>query len=245
LRLSWLPQRIRKKQLIQMINIDRRNPVSYLAEYFNGLKLSDEIRIIAKVAAVRYVEQARFSLSLIRNNEQSTPAFSGLYSAGRISQITGWIDGDYYSEVSFPKSFSFSLSGSFDVTLFKILGALIPNGGSLMVSYSLFANESVIHKETKLSLDRGYPPVVSPLGYLLFTAGCGFSFKDWYYAEGGREGPEKLQGYKPANPKVERQQSKRILLSLQSFMQIKDTDALARSCKSRANLIIHSLAFPP
>jgi hypothetical protein len=127
------------------------------------------------------------------------------------------------------------------VTLFKILGALIPKGGSLMVSYSLFANESIIHRETKVSLDRGYPPVVSPLGYLLFTAGCGFSFKDWYYAEGGREGPEKLQGYKPANPEIERQQSKRMLQSLQAFMQNKDIDALARSCKLRANLIMGSL----
>jgi hypothetical protein len=119
---------------------------------------------------------------------------------------------------------------------------MIPEGGSLMLSYSLFTNESAIHRMTRLSLNRGYPPVVSPLGYLLFMAGCGYEFKDWYFAEGGREGPQKLQGYKPANSKIAKQQIEKILLVLESFMQNTDKDALTQECKSRASMIIRNLS---
>ncbi|MBI2855366.1 MAG: DUF1122 family protein, partial [Chloroflexi bacterium] len=43
----------------------------------------------------------------------------------------------------------------------------------------------------------GVPPVLTPLGHLLFQAGVGFHIKDWYFSEGGSEGPRKLQGFKP------------------------------------------------
>ena len=75
--------------------------------------------------------------------------------------------------------------------LFRALSGLVPPGGHLMVEYDSPAQRG---SERILTLD--YPPVTSPLGYLLFRAGCR-SFRDWYISEGGREGPRKLQGYKP------------------------------------------------
>jgi hypothetical protein len=76
--------------------------------------------------------------------------------------------------------------------LFALLAELIPPGGHMMVEY-----DSPQHALTVRSLARGVPPVATPLGALLLAAGCGASFKDWSIAEGGREGPRKLQGAKP------------------------------------------------
>jgi hypothetical protein len=77
--------------------------------------------------------------------------------------------------------------------LFRALSHLVPAGGHLFVEY-----ESPAQKESERILGLGYPPVTSPLGFLLFRVGCR-SFRDWYISEGGREGPRKLQGYKPLN----------------------------------------------
>jgi len=77
--------------------------------------------------------------------------------------------------------------------LFRALSTLVPAGGHLMVEY-----ESPAQKESERILGLDYPPVASPLGYLLFRVGCR-SFRDWYISEGGREGPRKLQGFKPLN----------------------------------------------
>ncbi len=77
--------------------------------------------------------------------------------------------------------------------LFRALSELAPAGGHLMVEY-----DSLAQKESERILGLDYPPVASPLGYLLFRVGCR-SFRDWYISEGGREGPRKLQGFKPLN----------------------------------------------
>ena len=77
--------------------------------------------------------------------------------------------------------------------LFQVLSGLVPPGGHLMVEY-----DSPAQKESERILGLDYPPVTSPLGYLLFRVGCR-SFRDWYISEGGREGPRKLQGFKPLN----------------------------------------------
>ena len=71
------------------------------------------------------------------------------------------------------------------------LGDAIPRGGHLMIEY-----EKVIWAETQHGLLVGIPPLATPLGALLYAVGCGDSFKDWYFPEGGQEGGRKLQGNK-------------------------------------------------
>lgn len=85
--------------------------------------------------------------------------------------------------------------------LFGLLSGLVPPGGHLMVEY-----ESPGQRESERILGLGYPPASSPLGYLLFGAGC-LSFRDWYIPEGGREGPRKLQGFKPLDESSARERS--------------------------------------
>jgi hypothetical protein len=77
--------------------------------------------------------------------------------------------------------------------LFQSLGQLIPPGGHLMVSYE---DSAPLHRGTDRALSAGVPPVLTPLGILLFMSGFRL-VKNWYLSEGGHEGPRKLWGEKP------------------------------------------------
>jgi hypothetical protein len=222
------------------------NPVQLLTEYFRHKEISPDFGVHVGVNAARFVEQAYFTIRLVeeRSGDLSVdPVFAGLFSAGRRSQtIRGWVDGDFFDFVLFSDRARFSLSEfALDIELFKLLGGLVPPGGSFMVSYSLFSKEVRVHRETKLGLDRGYPPVVTPLGFLLFGAGCGMGFKDWYFAEGGREGPEKLQGYKPLDSEVAWQRADSALQELCASVERTPPDDFARECRWRAERVISEL----
>jgi hypothetical protein len=222
------------------------DPVQFLKDYFRGRRLQPELGLRVIANRTRYVEQASFKIQLAgerSDNMAGRSIFAGLYSAGRSSQaIHGWVDGDYFDQIVLSNGADFSLSdASLDIELFRLLGGLVPPGGSLMVSYALFSNESTIHKETKLGLDRGYPPAVTPIGFLLFEAGCGMGFKDWYFAEGGREGPEKLQGYKPLNSDVAKQKADSLLRELRAFANRTPNDHFAEKCRSKAERLIKEL----
>ena len=76
--------------------------------------------------------------------------------------------------------------------LMALLGELIPCGGHLMLEY-----ESPRWAATARALNLGAPPAATELGGLLRAAGCDASIRNWDISEGGREGPRKLQGFKP------------------------------------------------
>jgi len=76
--------------------------------------------------------------------------------------------------------------------LMALLGELIPAGGHLMLEY-----ESPRWASTARALNLGAPPLATELGELLRAAGCAASIRNWDIPEGGREGPRKLQGFKP------------------------------------------------
>lgn len=78
--------------------------------------------------------------------------------------------------------------------VFSWLAGLLPAGGHIMHEY-----DSGEQAETASLLNINTPPVITPLGWQLYTAGFDAGFKDWYFAEGGNEGPRKLQAYKPLN----------------------------------------------
>jgi hypothetical protein len=76
--------------------------------------------------------------------------------------------------------------------LMALLGEMIPPGGHLMLEY-----ESPRWASTARALNLGAPPAATELGELLRAAGCAAPIRNWDIAEGGREGPRKLQGFKP------------------------------------------------
>jgi hypothetical protein len=79
-------------------------------------------------------------------------------------------------------------------SLFSSLSNLVPAGGHVMVQY-----DTEEWEDTRRSMACGVPEVATALGRLLFDVGCGVAFKNWFFAEGGSEGPRKLQGYKALN----------------------------------------------
>ena len=100
------------------------------------------------------------------------------------------------------------------------LGSIVPAGGHLMMEY-----DSAHRAVTARALAANVPPVATPLGAMMFAAGCGLAFTDWYISEGGREGPRKLQGVRAYDAEHEQRRSLEMLASLEAFMaRSKDVD---------------------
>ncbi|MEM2872605.1 MAG: DUF1122 family protein [Nitrososphaerales archaeon] len=199
--------------------------MQHILYIFEGKQL-DGYEIHIEVKKRHYFEQRYFEFYLTKNGKRfRPPVFVGIYSSGRISLgIKGWIDEDYYENISSDGVTVNLAESGLDVKLFKVLGNLIPAGGSMMVSYSMIWGESNVHKNTARALSLGIPPIVTPIGYLLFHAGCWADFRDWYYSEGGNEGPKKLQGFKPINWDDATMRAKEVTRILQEFIKKKTID---------------------
>ena len=165
---------------------------------------------------------ARYFRLFLEDETGSTslqPAVVGLHHAGPYPSYN-WIElAELNQQLSFPGGHdrpgaTLDLSGGpARQLLFDLLAEVIPPGGHLMVEY-----DSPQQAATARSLARGVPPVATPLGALLFAAGCGASFKDWDIAEGGREGPRKLQGFKPLDEDDARAKAARMARQLLAYL---------------------------
>jgi hypothetical protein len=96
--------------------------------------------------------------------------------------------------------------------LFAAESALVPAGGHIMAEY-----DSPTHKATERILTLRYPPATTPIGYSLFEAGVR-SYRDWYISEGGREGPRKLQGFKPLNEEIAREKTAALRAEIEAVL---------------------------
>lgn len=142
----------------------------------------------------------------------SQPLLLALYNSGPYPSYN-WIEVMSLSrKLSFPGREVALLERDLESFL-GYLSDLIPPGGHMMVEY-----ESEGWEETRLSLACGIPPVATPLGSILFRVGCGVAFKDWHFAEGGIEGPRKLQGYKALNEEHRRTRAGVMTEELRSFL---------------------------
>jgi hypothetical protein len=81
----------------------------------------------------------------------------------------------------------------------------------------MIESDSPGQRESERLLTLSSPPVTSPLGYLMFRAGCR-SFRDWYISEGGREGPRKLQGFVPLNEAIEKERTETLVRELEALL---------------------------
>jgi hypothetical protein len=121
----------------------------------------------------------------------------------------------------------------FAVEIVRALATLLPPGGRLMVCYA--------DDETARALQRGVPPAATPLGRALHLAGCTW-FKDWYFAEGGREGETKLQGNKPVNADTARIELARMQGDLRRWLEAlpEGPDELISRARERAHEILRA-----
>lgn len=199
-------------------------------------------RIHVDVRKSSYAERCYFRIYLKKNDEISNPVFEGIYSKGlEYANVRGWIDGNYIEDARFPKEGVLNLSESgLAVELFKILGGFIPPGGSFMVSYRMFSGEGKVHRETEWCLEHNVPAIATPIGWLLFLAGCGFGMKNWYIPEGGSEGPPKIQGFKAIDDEYKTKKSAEIIEELNNFISKKPDgiNELEQEARGRAEKIL-------
>ncbi len=124
--------------------------------------------------------------------------------------------------------------------LLKHLADLLPSGGHMMVEYG-----SPEQQDTARLLALGVPPIATPLGYTLFLAGCSAGLKDWYFAEGGSEGPRKLQGYKALDSQHAKMKAKEIAEELSSFLSQLSSGTLSeleKVARDRALAVLRTLS---
>jgi len=212
--------------------------------HLNQRNLSDEIMISVGISPALLAGRMHFDC-LLKNRKgilSSAAVFSGIFNQGRHDPSVGCVDGDYFENATF-QSVNISLTDTgLDVPLFKILGELVPAGGSFLVSYAPVSAESKAIKQTEQALGRGYPPVATPIGYLLFLAGCGVKLTDRRSTHDKRRNPSKLQGFKPLNAEDGKRKGLSLIRVLHQFIGTDSgDDELARACRTRAFATIEKI----
>jgi len=100
--------------------------------------------------------------------------------------------------------------------------------------------ETFLSEEEMVCLFRYLSDLIPPGGHM-----CGVAFKDWWFAEGGSEGPRKLQGYKALDEDHRRARAAEMAAELRSFLQRAEPTSGCRqvwqSAQKRATQIISLL----
>ena len=165
------------------------------------------------------------------------PALSGLHNSGPLPTYN-WIEvAETNTPIALPDGSIVKVAPSEQERLFGLLLALLPTGGHIMVEY-----DSPERAETARALALNVPAIASPLGALLFRIGFGAHFKDWQIAEGGSEGPRKLQAYKPLSPDDASRWKKEATRLLEAFLAgPPPTSDVVRAARERARALLPSL----
>lgn len=145
----------------------------------------------------------------------------GLAFSGR-GQIPRWLDFEFFP----PSSWT---SQDFQ-RFWEVCAEVVGEGGKVMVGYENFP-------ETLQALQRGVPPILTPLGSALRKAGF-WGFKDWYYPEGWAEGGRKLQAERPRSQDLRRYQVMRKWEVRQVLPRLSPQD------RERARAFLKELPFP-
>lgn len=172
---------------------EKENPLYAL----DGKKLGERTLQVGAVQKGAFAGVFSFSLFVKEHT-----IVSGLYYIGS-KWIRPWMEIDYTPITG-------SEMDSIGEALFQLLSELIPPGGHLSVSY-------LDHKVTARALLVGVPPAATPIGFLLWRSGFRW-FKDWYFAEGWKEGGIKLQGEKPLNETRKRANTQKIVDEVTDFL---------------------------
>jgi hypothetical protein len=128
--------------------------------------------------------------------EVSTSRFVTAIVSGGGRGVKQWVEYRIFPQVEFNGGRVVNTrEWGFEAGVIRQLGQLIPPGGHLMIDYDSGGQDL-----TLAELVAQVPPPASYLGELMFRAGFCGQFKDWYFSEGGHEGPRKLQANKSPNP---------------------------------------------
>jgi hypothetical protein len=184
----------------------------------------------------------RFDLKDHQGTLSTSPILSGILSGGGRG-VSPWLEGRLYPSVTFPDGVAIDARGlGLEAEIINLIGRAIPAGGHLMIDY-----EHEGQRETYVELTLGVPAAATYLGSLMFTAGFRGTFKDWYFSEGGHEGPRKLQANKSPDAASLRRATREHLEQLRAFIRRaaphdRDQSAIVARAKARARSLIRELA---
>jgi len=187
----------------------------------------------------RHAGQQDFTLCLCEPSGHTPVAavFRGRYNAGRPSiHVPTWIDGEFLDPVDVAE-----LRESLQKAIAAKLGMLIPPGGRLWLAYEAFDHDGPWARETRAALAARVPLLATPIGELMFHAGCWAGLRDWYIAEGGREGPRKLQGNKAQDDGHARRCAETLIRELDGFMARPSEQEVVVRAQARARRIVPDL----
>jgi hypothetical protein len=158
------------------------------------------------------------------------PVVTGIYSKGNPStKIFSWLDIHFLDHFSFDNGDAGALSKIEDLSerLFEMLGSVIPSGGMIICSYITdvaWGIESPLHEVTRRCMalnSLGIPPATTPLGQLLFAAGCSNIKAGAYDVQGS----SRLAGEKAPDGAYEKRFTQRLIEQLEEY--------LGRNCSSK------------
>lgn len=190
----------------------------------------------------RFFDQRHFQLLLVNSNGEASdaPIFRGLYNAGRPSiYVPTWLDGEFVEDVDV-QGIPVDLA-DLAPKIANLIGTLIPAGGRLWFAYEAFLGEGELARETRVALAARVPLLTTPIGFLLYTAGCWVGLRDWDIPEGGREGPRKMQGNKALNSEHARERAEEMVYLLDTFISTTANDSTIARAQERARLVVPSL----
>lgn len=188
-------------------------PGEHPLAHLDGLALGD-YRVTALLGPKNAVGSRYFRLYLAdaKGRLADEQLALGLYNSGPYPAFN-WVELTQFREaLSFGKATLDLWASGLEETFFGALSELVPVGGHIMAEY-----DSPTHRATERILTLRYPPAASPIGYLMFRAGVR-SYRDWYISEGGREGPRKLQGFKPLNRAAAREKTAALVVELREML---------------------------
>ena len=168
-----------------------------------------------------FIEQkhVRYFLKDTKTDVYSVSAvIEGLISLGREEITPGWIDIDIFPIATINGN-NIELNFQQLTNILEYLGNYLPKGSHIMFSYSMITGETELHKETWISLQKGIPEALSPIGELLVHAGA-LSFKNWYFAEGALEGNIKLQGNIPLSDEDTKNKVRNLMQEIELFIDM-------------------------
>ncbi len=211
-----------------------------MLECLNGQKIGPYRLEVELQGQLRYTDQQQASLYLVdeAGGRSERPIFRGRCCAGRPSAyVPAWIDGEFIAPASSLPELSEGLEALYPGVA-RGLGALLPAGGRLWIAYEAFDYDGPLHRETRAGLAAKVPLIATPIGRLLFDAGCWTGLRNWDIAEGGREGPRKLQGNKALDDRHARAVAVALVGELLDFVQGPSDAEVTDRAQARAREIV-------
>jgi len=186
-----------------------------------GVRLSVEVGPRSRTGATQF----RAFLESDDLGRTTEPTIQGMYHTGALP-LQHWVEVTDYLDRPLLESGEFvEIPEGIELRIVEALGALVPAGGQLMLEY-----DSPSRSVTASALAAGVPRVATPLGGMMFAAGCGATFIDDGAAAGGRSGRRKLRGFRALDFEHERSKGLDTLAEIEAFMErSKDLDWLVQS----------------